>query len=64
MVEDEIKIIEHLDCEIKELEEEIKIEKIKNQLLELNIVKKELFLKRLELQQHEWLDKNLIIIKI
>ena len=53
MVEDEIKIIEHLDCEIKELEEEIKIEKIKNQLLELNIVKKELFLKRLELQQHE-----------
>ena len=53
MVEDEIKIIEHLDCEIKELEEAIKIEKIKNQLLELNIVKKELFLQKLELQQHE-----------
>ena len=51
MVENNIKIMIQLDEEIKDLEEAIKSTKISNEILKLNIKKKELMLQKLELEQ-------------
>jgi len=51
MVENNIKIMIQLDEEIKDLEEAIKSTKNSNEILKLNIKKKELMLQKLELEQ-------------
>lgn len=51
MVENNIKIMIQLDEEIKDLEEAIKNTKNANEILKLNIQKKELLLQKLELEQ-------------
>ena len=48
MVENNIKIMIQLDEEIKDLEEAIKNTKNANEILKLNIQKKELLLQKLE----------------
>lgn len=51
MVENNIKIITHLDVEIKDLNEAIKNAKSQNEIIKLNIQKKELLLQKAELEQ-------------
>lgn len=51
MVENNIKILTHLEFEIKDLEDAIKNTKNANEILKLNIQKKELLLQKLELEQ-------------
>lgn len=51
MVENNIKIMIQLDEEIKDLKEAIKSTKNSNEILKLNIKKKELMLQKLELEQ-------------
>lgn len=51
MVENNIKIMAHLDAEIKDLEEAIKNAKTDNEIIKLNIQKKELLLQKIELEQ-------------
>lgn len=51
MVENNVKILAHLNEEIKDLEEAIQKAKNANEILKLNIQKKELLLQKLELEQ-------------
>lgn len=51
MVENNIKIITHLDAEIKDLNEAIKNTRNQNEIIKLNIQKKELLLQKVELER-------------
>ncbi len=51
MLEKNIKIMANLEAEIKDLEKTIKKTKIDNEIIKLNIQKKELLLQKLEIEQ-------------